>query len=202
MNILPLPTGLPPEAIDAMIARGSGAEPNFDAVTQTNLRENEAELMQRCEENSSLLDFASLGQNTPWLYRLTFHTKGFVRDGDGDVEISDRHTVALRFLPDYLRKADRFAMLSLIEPINAFHPNIKGGAICVEIYAGEPLVEICQSLHDLFRWRLRQYDERDALNAAACAWGRQNIQDPVDDRPLFGKRMKLNWERTGRSAKG
>ena len=77
----------------------------------------------------------------------------------------------------------------------AFHPNISlEGAICVEIYAGESVVEIVESLHDLIRWRLRQYDERDALNKTACAWGRENIDDPIDDRPLFGRRLKIQLE--------
>ena len=103
--------------------------------------------------------------------------------------------VALRFLQDYLRNADRFAMLRLLEPAeDAFHPNIApNGAICIQVYPGEPLVTICQSLHDLFRWRLRQYDERDALNPIACSWGRENIDQPVDERPLFGQRLSLEW---------
>ena len=50
------------------------------------------------------------------------------------------------------------------------------------------------ALHDLIRWRLRQYDERDALNPAACAWGRENIDQPVDQRPLFGQRLSLQWQ--------
>ncbi len=107
------------------------------------------------------------------MYRLEFGTRGFVRRADGEITTIDRHVVALRFLPDYLRNADRFAMLRLIEPgSDAFHPNISAqGAICIEIYPGESLIEICRSLHDLFRWRLRQYDERDALNPIACGWG-------------------------------
>ena len=152
--------------------------------------------MTRNRERGGLLAFASLGESNPWLYRLEFRTRGLVRDTDGEITTIDRHVVALRFPPDYLRNADRFAMLRLIEPGgNAFHPNIsRSGAICVEIYPGESLIEICQSLHDLFRWRLRQYDERDALNPIACGWGRDNIDQPIDDRPLFGQRMNFQWQ--------
>ena len=189
----------PADGLDAMVLAGSGAEPKFDSVMRTLLLENYHELKRRVrpedgQQNNSLLQFASLGQTVPWLFRLSFSTLGHVQTQTGDIEIIDRHVVALRFLPDYLRKADRFAMMSLIEPANIFHPNINGGAICVQIHPGQPLVEICQSLHDLFRWRLRQYDERDALNPAACAWGRENIDKPIDDRPLFGKRIQLTWE--------
>jgi hypothetical protein len=185
----------PADATDMMIVAGSGPEPSFDAVMQDFLCESFLGLKRECARGG-LLGFASLGRSVPWVYRLAFCTRGFTRDTDGEVVAIDRHVVALRFLPDYLRNAERFAMLRLIEPVNgAFHPNISiSGAICVEIYPGESLVEICHSLHDLFRWRLRQYDERDALNPAACAWGRQNVDQPIDDRPLFGQRLKLQWQ--------
>ena len=185
----------PADVVDAMILARSGPEPLFDAVMQAFLLESYLGLKRSCERGG-LLEFASLGLVYPWLFRLTLHTRGFVRDMDGEVTTVDRHVVALRFPADYLRNANRFAMLQLIEPVSeAFHPNISlSGAICLEIYPGEALVEICQSLHDLFRWRLRQYDERDALNTAACAWGRENIDQPIDDRPLFGQRLKLQWQ--------
>jgi hypothetical protein len=184
----------PADATDALIMAGSGPEPPFDSVMQVFLRESYLELKRQCERGG-LLEFASLGLSHPSLFRLTFQTRGLVRDTDGEVATVARHVVALRFPLDYLRNADRFAMLRLVEPASgSFHPNISpAGAICVEIYPGETLVEICQSLHDLFRWRLRQYDERDALNSIACAWGRENIEKPIDDRPLFGQRLKLQW---------
>ncbi len=184
----------PADHRDLMIAAGSGPEPRFDPIMQALLLENYNELKQRCAVSNGLLSFASLGLNLPWLYRLTFDTRGFAREADGEVVSIDRHVVALRFLPDYLRDPNRFAMLRLVEPANLFHPNIRDGGICLQIHDGGSLIQIAQSLHDLFRWRLRQYDERDAMNPAACAWGRANIDQPIDDRPLFGKRVKLTWE--------
>jgi hypothetical protein len=87
-------------------------------------------------------------------------------------------------------------MLRLLEPEDAFHPNISpvGGGVCIEIYPGESLLEICESLHDLIRWRLRQYQERDALNPEACVWGRANVSRPIDDRPMFGRRLNIQLE--------
>jgi hypothetical protein len=188
---------LPINMTDAMIRAGSGPEPHFDTVMQTFLFECLVALRNACQRGG-LLRYASLGVRNPWLYRLEFRTRGLARDEEGEIATVERHVLALRFLPDYLRVADRFAMLRLIEPSGrAFHPNISSaGAICVEIYPGESVIEICQSLHDLFRWRLRQYDERDALNPAACAWGRQNIDQPIDDRPLFGQRTSFQWRPT------
>lgn len=185
----------PASFADLTILANSGPEPVFDPVTADFLLEGHFDLKRRCQ-SGGLLKFASLGQRTPWLYRLDFVTTGLVRQGDGQVVPTNRHVVALRFPHDYLRHADRFAMLRLMEPgEEVFHPNIATvGAMCVEIYPGEPIVEICQSLHDLFRWRLYQLDERDALNPTACAWGRENITEPVDDRSLFGQRVNINWQ--------
>lgn len=176
-------------------------EPPFDPVMNDWLFQNWRELHERTLRGG-LLEFASLGRKSPWLYRLTFGTRGLVRRGpDAEPEPIERHDIALRFLPDYLRHAKRFQMLGLIGPPNAFHPNIafhtaSAGhrAICLQIYPGEGLVEICESIHELIRWRLRNLDERDALNPEACAWGRENIKGPIDDRPLFGRRLEIEWE--------
>jgi hypothetical protein len=185
----------PTNPTDVLILAGSGPEPHFDAVTRDFLHACHADL-KLATGSGGLLEVAALGRCNPWLYRLVFRTRGLVRVGNGEIRTVSKHVVALRFLPDYLRSANRFAMLRLAEPAMPFHPNIAPGgvgAICVEIYPGEPAIEICQSLHDLFRWRLRQYDERDALNPVACAWGRDHVDRPIDDRPLFGRGLRLDW---------
>ena len=183
----------PADLRDRLIAAGSGPEPPFDPVMREFLENQRRELEQRAARGG-LLDFAVMGRDAPWLYRLRFATKGLVRDARGEIGTVESHVIAVRFLPDYLRRANRFEMLALIEPHfpPAFHPNIHAaGAICVEVYPAEPIVEIAQSLHDLIRWRLRQYDERDALNPEACSYGRQHIDCPIDDRPLFGRKIEL-----------
>lgn len=195
MNYQPDP---PTDPADALIAALPESEPRFDAVTEAFLLQSHAELQKR-RTADSLLDVASLGRHVPWLYRLTFRTRGFVRPAaGGEIRTVKRHVIALRFLPDFLRRADRFEMLRVLEPHQPppFHPNIDPatGAICVEVYAGEPLTEIVESLHDLIRWRLRQYDQRDALNALACRWGREHVDQPIDDRPLFGRRFDIRLE--------
>jgi hypothetical protein len=106
--------------------------------------------------------------------------------------------VAVRFLPDYLRRAERFEMLWLVEPASAFHPNLRGTHICLEVYPGQPLVDICESLHALFSWRLRQLSETDALNPEACVWGRTHLDElPLDRRPLFGRALAITLEPAG-----
>jgi hypothetical protein len=179
------------EPLDERIRQMSGPEPSFDSVMHDFLLNCSEELRQR-HARGGLLDYASLGSKIPWLYRLTFRTRGLSRTTSGEIEPLERQVVALRFLPDYLRRADRFEMLALMEPGNAFHPNLMGQHICVEVRPGEPLVEICESLHALFSWRLRQLNDTDALNRDACAWGRTHLEElPLDRRPLFGKPFRI-----------
>jgi hypothetical protein len=103
--------------------------------------------------------------------------------------------VALRFLPDYLRHVNRFQTLCLVQPRAPFHPNLRDGSVCLEVYPGQPLVEICEALHALLGWRLRQLVETDALNPEACAWGRAHLDElPLDARPLFGRGLELALE--------
>jgi hypothetical protein len=201
MTVTTYQPDLPADATDLMILVQSGPEPSFDPVMTDFMMEGYRGLKEKCA-GGGLLSIASLGLKNPWVYRLTFRTRGLTRGADGQMGETDRHVVALRFLPDYLRTADRFNMLRLVEPADCWHPNIipnrpdaiGAGAICVEVYAGESLLEICPALHDLFRWRLRQYDERDSLNKQAAQWGRENVDRPIDDRPLFGAQLKLQWQ--------
>lgn len=184
------------EPIDLLIQAGAGPEPVFDPVMQAFLSNSRDELLSRCRPDS-LLEFACLGRQSPWLWRLTFRTRGLAMAAESDAPVvADRHVFALRILPDYLRRADRFEMLRLISPESAFHPNLAPPGVCVQITPGESLVEICHSLHALIGWRLRQLNESDALNPKACVWGRSNLAKlPIDSRPLFGgSALKLTFE--------
>jgi hypothetical protein len=180
--------------LDLRIRAAAGPEPAFDAVMSDFLVNVRDELRQRLRPGS-LLDAADLGTSLPWLWRLTFATRGLARGADGALRSVDSHVVVVRFPPDYLRRVNRFEVLHLLEPVDVFHPNLRPPHVCLEVYPGEPLVEVCEGLHALFSWRLRQLAETDALNPEACAWGRAHLADlPVDDRPLFGRALAITLE--------
>jgi hypothetical protein len=182
------------DPLDLSIVQSAGPEPVFDEVTHAFLCNSRDELRERCQRGG-LLECADLGRDAPWLWRLTFRTRGLVRDDAGELHVVERHVVAVRFLPDYLRRADRFEMLALVEPRNAFHPNLSPPGICVQVRPGETLLEICESLHALLSWRLRQLQENDALNRAACTWGRAHLDElPLDRRPLFGRLLPISLD--------
>ena len=179
---------------DLRVVEMSGPEPVFDDVMTEFLRNSRDEFVERCRRGG-LIEYADLGTTVPWLWRLTFRTRGLGRDEAGQVQAIDRHVVALRFLPDYLRQVNQFQTLALLEPRNAFHPNLREGAICLHLYPGMPLIEIAENLHQLFSWRLRQLAENDALNPDACAWGRGHLDElPLDTRPLFGRAVTFQLE--------
>jgi hypothetical protein len=172
----------------------AGPEPVFDDVMSAFLLNSRDAFLDRCGRGG-LIEYADLGVHTPWLWRLTFRSKGLVRDAAGNIEPSERHVVAVRFLPDYLRQVNQFATLALLEPQAAFHPNLAPPSVCLHVYPGMPLLEMAEALHALFSWRLRQLDENDALNRDACAWGRAHLDElPLDTRPLFGRAMTLSFE--------
>jgi len=184
-------------AVDLLLVTQSLPQPQYDAVTGDFLRHSHRECAARLAEGDGLVQVVSLGRTVPWLFRLSFRTRGLARDAAGQVQPWDDHTIALRFLPDYLRRAQHFEMLQYVGPREPapFHPNIcpHTGAICLEIYPGEELLEIVYSLHDLLRWRLRQFSETDALNRDACSYGRNLVAQPTDDRPLLGRRFRLEF---------
>jgi hypothetical protein len=179
---------------DLRVIEMSGTEPVFDEVMSEFLLNSRDEFVSRAGRGG-LLEFADLGTRLPWLWRLTFLTRGLAREEAGEIHNVERHVVAVRFLPDYLRQVNQFQMIALLEPRNAFHPNLAPPAICLHLYPGMPLIEIAEALHSLFSWRLRQLAENDALNRDACAWGRAHLGElPLDTRPLFGKAVTFQLE--------
>jgi hypothetical protein len=176
------------------IRQRAGPEPTFDPVITDFLCNCRDEINQRCQA-PGLLEAHDLGISVPWLWRLDFRTRGLVKNQEGTLASNDHHLVVVRFLPDYLRRVNRFEVLHLLAPVNAFHPNLREGHICLEVYPGEPLIEICEALHALFSWRLRQLNEMDALNRDACVWGRAHLDElPLDSRPLFGRELAITLD--------
>jgi hypothetical protein len=182
------------DPLDEYICNIAGPEPVFDPVLTDFLLNTRDEFQQRSAVGG-LLEARDLAQSVPWLWRLDLHSRGLAKDGSGAIVPCEHFVIAIRFLPDYLRSVNRFQMLALVHPRTPFHPNLRDGHICLEVYPGEPLLEICEALHALLSWRLRQLAENDALNPEACAWGRAHLDElPLDSRPLFGRALAITLE--------
>src|SRR5436189_49788 len=68
------PKGAPPvEPHDLTVLQLAGPEPVFDEVTRTFLANSRKEFLDRLGPGT-LVEYADLGRDAPWLWRLTFHT--------------------------------------------------------------------------------------------------------------------------------
>lgn len=118
-------------------------------------------------------------------YLVRLRCRGLVKQDDGSIVEADSFDLGIHFPDRYLREADA-ATLMLLSPLNAYHPNIRGPALCIgKLSPGTPLVELIYRAFDLLTGRNVTFDEHDALNHEACCWARANLHRyPIDDRPL------------------
>lgn len=160
-----------------------------DLIYQQFLVRQHAEGMALARE-SDVLELAPLHLSLPCAYRATFHACTLVRDFAGEVREAKPFVVGIRFPPDYLRHAQPARVVTLLEPLNVWHPNVSFLApfICLgHLPAGTGLVEILYQVHDLFTFRKVTMREDDALNPLACAWARtheERFPFRRDARPL------------------
>ena len=105
---------------------------------------------------------------------------------NGDVVSVDRSAVGIRFPANYLRVFDTAQVFTWLGPREIWHPNIVSPSICVgNLVPGTPLLDLLYQLFDIITYSNVTVDERDALNRAACAWARANLDRfPVDRRPM------------------
>jgi len=145
-------------------------------------------------ESSDLLDL-HLAPAVPPHFFAEFHCRGLVRGIDGDIREATGFTVGIWLPPDYLRRADTFEMFRTCTP-GIFHPNVSASLplVCIgRLAPGTPLVDILYQIYDMLTWQKFNSREDDALNKAACAWARHNLDRfPIDRRPL--KRASLHLE--------
>jgi len=143
---------------------------------------------------SDLVSLRALDPPLPQHYLATFSCTGLVRRDDGAITEADRFVVGIRFPDDYLRAADPFTTLTLIDPVETFHPNIRAPFICIgSIAASTPLVELVFRIFEVLSYQRLTMSERDAMNAHACEWARRNQRRfPTDPRPLKRRSAALD----------
>src|SRR4051794_8617092 len=86
---------LPRGPIDLQLLTQSVPEPRFDAVLRDFLLGSHSDLMARLTAGPSLVEVVSLGREVPWLFRLTYHTRGLVKTAGGEVQPYEGHTIVL-----------------------------------------------------------------------------------------------------------
>jgi len=145
--------------------------------------------------SSDLLDLEPLAGTPPTRFVAHFKCRGLVCRNDA-IQKAEQFAVGFRFPLDYLKSAPQpMRMLTWLSPTDIFHPNVLGPFICVgKLAQGTGLEELLYQTYELITYQRVTMREDDALNAAACAWARQHVEElPIDPRPL-------RWQRAGADA--
>jgi hypothetical protein len=132
---------------------------------------------------SDLLDLETMDAQR---FIASFYCTSLARSAEGRVVETQRSVVGIRFSDDHLRFPPRPEMLTWLEPLDAWHPNIRPPFICIgAIRAGEGLESLLYRCFEVIRFANVTMQENDALNHEACGWARHHTQlFPLDSRPL------------------
>jgi hypothetical protein len=139
------------------------------------------------------LDCLPTGQH----FRAHFACRGLVKDPGGSIREADAFHVGIFFGADYLRTANPWEVLTLLAPLNTFHPNVSFGApfICPgHITPGMSLVDLLYQTYEILTYQ--KMTANNAFNRDACSWARANqARFPIDRRPLKRRALALQLER-------
>jgi len=139
---------------------------------------------------SDLLELEPLAGTPPTRFIGHFKCRGLVCRNNA-IQEAEQFAVGFRFSHDYLQCAPQpMQMLTWLGPEDIFHPNVLGPFICVgKLVQGTSLEELLYQTYELITYQRVTMREDDALNAAACVWARQHVEElPIDPRPLRWRR--------------
>ena len=176
---LPLPTspGVPAPQND----------PILDAFLATQLREG----LELCAESDIAELVPGPESSPPRRYLLHLRCRGLAGSG-ANLREAQRFLLGIQFDDDYLRRVHPARVLTLLDPLDCFHPNIAPvghpilppGVVCPgRIHPGMRLVDLIYQAYEILTYN--RWSSADGLNPDACAWARNNQQIfPLDRRPL------------------
>lgn len=150
------------------------------------------------QAQSDLLQLSPLGApgKPADRYLAEYRCKGMVKNAGGAVREHCGFVVGIWLPPDYLRRAEPAQILTWLEPINVYHPNILPPVICAgRLYPGMRLVDLIYQVFEIITYHKVTPREDDALNPDACAWARAHLDEfPLDRTPLKRRRLQLEIE--------
>ena len=172
-----------------------------DKILTAFLRRQHDEAMALAEA-SDLLDLIPLERpegDRHDRYIAQFRCNGLVKTAADGVIEANHFALGIWIPPDYLVRADPYAVLTWFEPWAVFHPNIRPPFICLgRIAPGTPLVDLLYQCYEIISYAKVTMREDDALNKEACAWARQNLHRfPIDRRPLKRRALALEIDPAG-----
>jgi hypothetical protein len=148
--------------------------------------EREFDDVQRLADKSDLLTIIPSPQHMRLrAFVAEFSCRGLVCLANGEIVEADHFAVGIRIPHDYLTRAEASEVVTVLEPCNWWHPNVRAPWICIgHMVPGLGLREIVWQLWEIITWR--KYAPADGLNEAACQWARAQPQSrfPIELRPL------------------
>jgi hypothetical protein len=163
----------------------------MDAIMSSYLEEMEAEAMELVGR-SDLIELFPEGPSPNQNFVVRYNCRGLVETPEGIVEAS-RMVLGVSFPFDYWERADPMRVLTLLDPPELFHPNVRFPFICPGyLNPGTTLTEIIMQCFEIYTYQKYNVRENDALNGKACGWARRNVDRfPIDDRPITGRRIQF-----------
>ena len=129
---------------------------------------------------------AAPGPRPPQRFIARFRGPTLVRE-ETAIARTDGFVVLFQFPDDYLRSVtDAAQIVCLLEPANAFHPNVAYPFVCIgHVAPGTGLVELIYQVYEMLGFQKMTPREDDALNPDACVWARRHMHlFPLSTAPL------------------
>ena len=135
---------------------------------------------------SDLFDLIPIDGTSRQRYLVELRCAGLVQRESGEIVEADRFVIGVWFPDHYLRESDPYRVLTWLDPVRTWHPNIRAPFVCAgRIVPGTSLVSLVYRCFEIVTFNRVTMREDDALNKEACAWTRRNLHRlPVDNRPL------------------
>jgi hypothetical protein len=164
-------------------------DPPFDPIFDSFLQ-RQFEAMEKINTDSDIVVLRAQPREIPRRYIAQFHCTTMVRRGGREPELSnDPIDIGINFSATHLRKAPHPSMtFTLLQPLDLFHPNFLGSAICTTVRPGAGLNDMVFNMWTMLTFQSMRSGIRTEhpLNRDAATWCNRNLgQFPTDTRPLF-----------------
>ncbi len=137
-------------------------------------------------EASDILELMPLGPAPVQGYVARFHCTSVTKAATGPIVETNRVDVALTLFDDYLRAADPYSLLTVLDPSTLYGPHVRPPFICIgDVTPGTPVAQLLFRVFDVLVFANVTMVEHKAMNREACAWARRNVaRFPLDTRAL------------------
>lgn len=157
---------------------------NTDAIFR-NFLERQHEEGMALAAASDVLELMPLPGDPISRYIAVFRGKWITQEPDGHLGTAPLVAIGIQFPADYLRSIEASRVVSILDPLNLFHPNIRGVFVCLgRMTPGTGLVDLIYQSFELLCFH--KFSSHDSLSEEAAQWTRnaEPQRFPIDRRPL------------------